>query len=243
VAAVDVRGGAPGTINTDALRLSYDTPFLDAITFAGGSSYGLSVATGVAEELKAGKANSGEWDNIATVAGAVIFDFGLRFNTVTPDADLGRAAFRTARAGWFPLGARGAGRFATQGGYFDGDRQHSGQGGAFRQVGPTKIVIFTVVNSWGAVVNREGHVLRCQQSASPPPACGAIDDLLRRRMSELTAAQAAAPSPAPDSTYQGTTGNTTLTLVVTDQQLPYSALQRLAVQVHSSLARAIQPFS
>jgi L-aminopeptidase/D-esterase-like protein len=38
LAAVDVRGGAPGTINTDALRLGYDEPFVNAITLAGGSS-------------------------------------------------------------------------------------------------------------------------------------------------------------------------------------------------------------
>src|SRR5688500_18470331 len=38
--AVDVRGGSPGTINSDTLRLAYDEPFVDAITLAGGSSYG-----------------------------------------------------------------------------------------------------------------------------------------------------------------------------------------------------------
>src|SRR3954447_1646617 len=39
-AAVDVRGGGPGTINTDILRLGYDNRFVDAIVFAGGSDYG-----------------------------------------------------------------------------------------------------------------------------------------------------------------------------------------------------------
>lgn len=243
-AAVDVRGGAPGTINTDALRLAYDSSFVDAISFAGGSSYGLSVATGVAEEIKAQTANAGDWGNIAAVAGAIIFDLGpRRFNTVVPDAELGRAALRSAREGWFPLGARGAGRFATQGGYFNNDRQHSGQGGAFRQIGPTKIAVFTVVNALGAVVNREGQLLRCRQSAPPPPACGTIADRLVRRVSELTAAQQIAQLALPAPTRQGPTENTTITLVLTNQKLPYWALQRLAVQVHASMARAIQPFS
>jgi hypothetical protein len=52
VAAVDVRGGAPGTVNTDVLRLAYDQPTLNAIVLSGGSSYGLSAATGVANAQK-----------------------------------------------------------------------------------------------------------------------------------------------------------------------------------------------
>lgn len=143
--AVDVRGGAPGTINTDALRLAYDEPFVDAITFAGGSSYGLSVATGVAEALRDRRSDPGALANIATVAGAIIFDLGpRRFSDVTPDAALGRAALAAARPGRFPLGAVGAGRFATQGGYFDA-RTFSGQGAAIRRSGPTQVVVFTVV--------------------------------------------------------------------------------------------------
>jgi peptidase S58-like protein len=52
LAAVDVRGGAPGTVNTDLLRLGLDDPVVNAITLAGGSAYGLSAATGVANALK-----------------------------------------------------------------------------------------------------------------------------------------------------------------------------------------------
>lgn len=252
MAAVDVRGGAPGTINTDALRLGYDDAFVDAISFAGGSSYGLSVATGVADEIKVRTENAGDWGSIATVAGAIIFDLGgRRFNTVTPDYELGRAALRAARAGRFPLGARGAGRFATQGGYFN-DRQHSGQGGAFRQIGATRIAVFTVVNALGSIVDRDGQVVRCRQKDAPPPACGTIAARLSRRVAELASApkesaRASTPDDARavsgDEKGAGLSGNTTITLVVTNQKLPYWALQRLAVQVHSSLARAIQPFS
>ena len=38
--AIDVRGGGPGTTGSDILRLGYETPFVDAIVFAGGSEYG-----------------------------------------------------------------------------------------------------------------------------------------------------------------------------------------------------------
>lgn len=42
---------------------------------------------------------------------------------------------------------------------------------------------------------------------------------------------------------EGPTANTTLTLVVTYQKMPFWALQRLAAQVHGSMNRAIQPFA
>lgn len=233
--AVDVRGGAPATINTDALRLAYESPFVDAISFAGGSSYGLAAATGVADEIKDRTPNAGHWNNIATVAGAIIFDLGgRRFSTVTPDYALGRAALRAAQPGRFPLGARGAGRFAMQGAFF-GDRQYSGQGGAFARVGPTKVLVFSVVNAVGHVVDRRGQIVRCGRPG--PTGCGAIADKLAEIGRELREAQTdGAPGAGP-------TANTTITLVVTNQKLPFWALQRLAVQVHTSMARAIQPLA
>lgn len=238
-AAIDVRGGAPGTIATDFLRLGYSSTFVDAITFAGGSSYGLAAAAGVAMEIKSMWEDSGDEGGIATVPGAIIFDLGnRRFNTIVPDAALGRAALRAAEPGRFPLGPRGAGRFAMQAGYYgNGNRQHSGQGGAFRQIGPTKIAVFTVVNALGAVANREGEVVRC---SSDPTAedCGSVADYLARTLDErIRISRASAPAPE-----QGPTTNTTLTLVVTNQKLDFWELQRLAIQVHSSMARAIQPF-
>jgi len=249
-AAVDVRGGAPGTINTDAVRLGYESLEMQAVVFSGGSWYGLSAATGVANELKAMRAEQGDHDFIAGVLAAIIYDVGgRRFTRVTPDDRLGRAAVRSAREGWFPLGARGAGRFAMQGVFFRGGDAaddfstwpHSGQGGAFRQVGPTRIGVFTVVNALGTIVGRDGSVPRCHRNAAGP-ACPAIAELLQAHLRRVESRGAGAESGPADSPG-APTGNTTLTLVVTNQKLPYWALQRLAVQVHTSMARAIQPFA
>jgi len=234
-AAVDVRGGAPGTIGTDALRLGYDVPFVNAIAFSGGSSYGLAVATGAAEEIKVRTADAGDWGNIAFVAGAIIFDLGgRRYTTVTPDEELGRTAVRAAKPGVFPQGPHGAGRFAMQGWYL-GDPQHSGQGGAFRQVGPTKVAVFTVVNALGSIVDRNGRIVRCR--GAPGQSCGLAADRLAAQIGRL------GPTTADSSRRGGLTGNTTITLVITNQRIPLSALQRLAVQVHTSMGRAIQPFA
>lgn len=242
MAVVDVRGGAPGTTYTDGLRLGYDSRWVDAISFAGGSAYGLEAASGVSAEIRAIRENAGEWGNIVIVPGAIIFDLGpRRFNTIYPDKELGRAALRAARPGRFPLGAYGAGRFATQGSYF-GDfefRQHSGQGGAFRQVGQTKIAVFTIVNSVGAVVDRGGNVVRCNNAANPN-GCGSIADYLKRALDRKFATNVSSMPATPEE--GGYTNNTTITLVVTNQKLDYWELQRLAVQVHTSMGRAIQPF-
>lgn len=237
MAAVDVRGGAPGTVNTDALRLAYDEPFVSAIALAGGSSYGLAFATGVANVLKEKTAAPGDWRNIAVVPGAIIFDLGgRRFNAITPDERLARAALGAVRSGSIPIGAHGAGRFAMQGGYL-GDRQHSGQGAAFRQVGTIKVLVVTVVNALGSIVDRSGRLLRCSHPVAGD--CGLAAD---RLSSHLEALGAAKLSDANAGEHSGLTANTTITVVVTNQALPFWALQRLAVQVHNSMARAIQPF-
>ncbi len=86
-AAVDVRGGAPGTIWTE--QLHDGDGFLHAICFAGGSLYGLEAATGVSAELFARRGHATGWDDIALVSGAVIFDFVPRANAVYPDKSLG----------------------------------------------------------------------------------------------------------------------------------------------------------
>jgi L-aminopeptidase/D-esterase-like protein len=215
---------------------------------SGGSWYGLSAATGAANGIKDLRLARGDYDDVAGVMGAIIYDVGARrFSRVTPDDSLGRAALRSAEPDWFPLGAHGAGRFAMQGYYFATPDSlkamdtwaHSGEGGAFRVIGPTRIGVFTVVNALGTIVDRQGRVVRCRRNEAGSP-CPTTAELLARR--SRTLGEAAATTPA-DSSAGGPTGNTTITLIVTDQKMPYWELQRLAVQVHTSMARAIQPFS
>ncbi|WP_225773703.1 P1 family peptidase [Inquilinus sp. Marseille-Q2685] len=236
LAAVDVRGGGPGTVNTDYLRLGYDAPELDAVVFSGGSWYGLEATTAVASALKEDGIRGGHWDNIALSVGAIIYDLGgRRLNEIVPDKRLAQAAFRAAKPGVFPLGAQGAGRLAMTGSLF-GCNAHSGQGGAFRQVGQVKVAAFVVVNALGVVTRRDGTVAACYGDEGWPK--------------DLTAAALLAGYPA--SRKPGWTGapnadaparNTTVSLVVTNQKLKPAELQRLAIQVHSSMGRALQPFA
>jgi 6-aminohexanoate-oligomer endohydrolase len=220
-AATDVRGGSPRTIG------GYE--WVRAICFAGGSVYGLEAATGVAAELLARGGYEIGWTNVATVSGAIIFDYGRRETSIYPDKELGRAALRAAREGAFPLGARGAGRSATVGKTFElGEGEPGGQGAAFRKVGPTRIAVFTVVNAVGAVVDRQGDVVRGHLDRST----GARRTLLAGVEERVATGRPVHPPP----------GNTTLTLVATNQRLDRRVLQQLGRQVHASMARAIQPF-
>lgn len=220
--ATDVRGGAPGTLGAH-----YE--WVHAICLAGGSLYGLEAATGVAAELFARREFATGWTDIPIVAGAIIFDFGPRDTAVYPDKELGRAALRAARSGSFPLGPRGAGRSATVGKTFEyGQGEASGQGGAFRQVGPTKIALFSVVNAIGAIVDRDGQVVRGHLDR----ATGLRSPLLPGVEKRLAAGLPTHP-PA---------GNTTLTVLVTNQRLDARSLRQLGRQVHASMARAIHPF-
>ncbi len=242
MAVVDVRGGAPGTIFTDALRLGNAARRFDGIVFSGGSSYGLAAASGATAALKPQRVRDGQWQEAAIFAGAIIYDINSRrLSTVTPDEALGKAALAAAVEGRFPLGPRGAGRSAMQGGYLanqSGDWPHSGQGGAFHQIGQTKIAVFTVVNALGAVVDRQGRVVRCSYAPSTKD-CGSIGSALRRRLPQLAGAAAGGTRDEPAAL----SNNTTVTLVVTNQKLGVRELQRLAVQVHGSMARSIQPYS
>ncbi|MCP5094397.1 MAG: P1 family peptidase [Chloroflexi bacterium] len=220
--AVDVRGGSPGVIG-DGFG------YHNAICFAGGSLYGLEAATGVAAELFAQSNHNTAFDKIALVGGAIIYDFGSRKNAIYPDKALGRAALRTAKTGNFPLGARGAGISATVGNGFDFRMgEPSGQGGAFRQFGNTKIAVFTVVNAIGAIVNRTGEVVYGHLHRESGKRLHAIADLERRFVNEEDA--------IPQQ------GNTTPTIVITNQKLKKYELIQLGRQVHASMGRAIQPF-
>jgi 6-aminohexanoate-oligomer endohydrolase len=220
-AETDVRGGSPGVLG------GYD--WVDAICFAGGSLYGLEAATGVAAELLEQRDYAVGWMEIPLVSAAIIFDFGRRENAVYPDKELGRTALRAAKEGSFPVGARGAGRSATVGKTFAYNQgEPSGQGAAFRQVGPTRIAVFTVVNAVGAIVDRDGEVVRGHLDADSGTRSRLVEGV------ERVLAEGRAPRPTP--------GNTTLTLVVTNERLDQRSLRQLGRQVHASLARAIHPF-
>jgi 6-aminohexanoate-oligomer endohydrolase len=220
--SIDVRGGSPAVSGAGI-------DFVDAICLAGGSLYGLEAAAGVAAEELARRDYSTDWLAIPLVCGAIIFDWGSRQNAVYPDKELGRAALRSAKPGVFPLGLRGAGRSATAGKLFAHEEgEPAGQGGAFRQVGETRVAVFAVVNAIGAIVGRDGNVVRGHYDRESGLRRALVPGIEER----LAGGRPVRPPP----------GNTTLTVVVTNLRLGVRELRTLGRQVHASMARAIQPF-
>jgi len=140
---------------------------------------------------------------------------------------LGSAAIRSAREGIFPLGNQGAGVSATVGKTPDFSfHEKGGQGGAFGQFGPIKILVFSVVNALGALYNKQGNVIR-----------GHFDPKTKGYTNLSDIANGL-------TNDQGFTGNTTLTLVVTNQNFNSTwEFNQIAKQIHASMARAIYPFN
>ena len=149
--SIDVRGGSP-----DVSAAHRDV--VEVVCFAGGSLYGLEASAGAAAEMLKRRDYSTKWMDIALVSGAILYDYGPRGNAIYPDKELGRAAIRAMRPGSFPMGARGAGRSATAS--HGAGAELAGQGGAYRAKGPTKILAFVVVNSYGCIVDRTGKIVR-----------------------------------------------------------------------------------
>lgn len=216
--AVDARGGAVG------MSGGYD--FNHAICLAGGSVYGLAAAAGVSDELLARRDNRTRWDDLQLVSGAVIYDFSCRDSAVYPDAELGRAALRQAREGRFPVGRCGAGRTASAGKVEFGRAEFAGQGAAFGVFGEAKVLVATVVNAVGAVVDRDGGIVRGNYHAG---------EGVRRHPRVDYAETIGEPAPS-------VMGNTTLTVMVTNVRLSDVELLQVGRQVHSSMHRGIQPF-
>lgn len=215
----DVRGGNHASLLMDNME-NGRSDYLDAICFAGGSIFGLEAIAGVNAELLA---KGGYANRVYKTSGAIIWDL-WRNNMIYPDKELGRAAMRAVRPGAFPMGWQGVGCSPGCGGGFGAEA--TGEGGAFRQIGPTKIAVFTVVNAWGAIVDRTGRVVR-----------GNLDKKTGKRLSSLECVE---KQISDQTKAESRSNNTTLTLVVTNQKV--SNLYQFARQVHTSMARAIQPF-
>lgn len=221
--AIDIRGGAPGVVKGHSGSVK-------SVTFSGGSWFGYESIVGVTAELFKMGDYSLDFNTFPAAAGAILYDFRPRpGNVIYPDKPLGRAAIRSAKEGIFPLGNQGAGISATVGKMLDFSlSEKGGQGGAFHQYGSIKILVFSAVNSFGAINDREGNIIRGHFDRETGQRLK-ITEFLDKKYDTLSTAR---------------NENTTLTLVVTNQKFPSDyVFQQVARQIHASMARAIHPYS
>ncbi|MFF5786286.1 P1 family peptidase [Streptomyces sp. NPDC012693] len=235
VAAVDVRGGGPGTRETDALDPRNVVQRIDAVVLTGGSAYGLDAAAGVMawlEERHRGVRVGPEPSHVVPVVpAACVFDLGRGGGfTARPDAATGRAAVEAADAGGdharVETGAVGAGTGAVVGGLRGG----VGTASTVLESGIT-VGALVVVNAVGSAVDPATGALYGSYGDGGPPALPdpAVHAAAVRRLAEAHAASA--PPPL----------NTTLAVVATDAVLTRAQAQKVAGTAHDGIARAVRP--
>lgn len=240
VAAVDVRGGGPGTRETDALAPENLVERVDAVMLGGGSAFGLDAASGVVawlEEQRRGfRVGPEPWQVVPVVPAAVLFDLGRGGDwRARPDAAMGRAAAEAAAAqppgAPVEQGVAGAGTGAVAGGL-------KGGVGTASLVLPAGITVaaLAVVNAVGSAVDPDTGALygrAGQPGAVPDPAVHAA---ARRRAAEAARETARRAASGPREPL-----NTTLAVIGTDAALTPAQAQKLAGAGHDGLARAIRP--
>jgi L-aminopeptidase/D-esterase-like protein len=227
VGAVDCRGGAPGTRETDLLDPSNSVRYVDAVLLAGGSAFGLAAADGLMawlEEHDRGVAMKGGL--VPIVPGAVIFDLPVGGWDLRPTAEFGYLAANAsdasdASAGAFALGTVGAG-VGARAGVLNG-----GIGMASTTLS-SGVTVGTVV-----AVNSAGEV--ADPTTGLPWMADMIEEFgLTRPPADQIGALARLPSPLDPL-------NTTIAVVATDAALSKAACRRVAIAAHDGLARTIRP--
>lgn len=235
VAAVDVRGGGPGTRETDALDPRNLVQRVDAIVLTGGSAYGLDAASGVMawleEQGRGVRVGADPAQVVPVVPAACLFDLGRGGDwQARPDASTGRAAVEAAAESVpgspVPEGAVGAGTGAVAG------QLKGGVGTAsVRLASGVTVAALAVVNAAGSVLDPRTGVLYGEYGAGEPPTYPVpeLHEAALRRLAETRDAQGPPPF------------NTTIAVVATDAALTRAQAQKLAGTAHDGLARAVRP--
>jgi L-aminopeptidase/D-esterase-like protein len=221
VGSGEVRGGAPATREVDLLDPVRTVARVDAITFAGGSAFGLAAADGVMRFLaERGQGFPTATGPVPIVPTACIFDLP-EASGPPPGPDDGYAAALAAAA----AGARdpetgrvGAGAGATVGKWRGRDGAvPGGVGCAVTTIDGFGVGALAVVNALGDVIDSDGSTL-----------------------AGSTASAGVAGFPTPEHFEEGR-ANTTLVAVVTDAPLDKIACQVIAQSAHDGMARALRP--
>ena len=227
--AVDVRGGAPATRETDLLRPEETVQVLHAVVLSGGSAFGLAASVGVADELE--RRDMGLDVGVAKVpivSGACLFDLMCGRADVRPDAHMGEEAVRNAfaRAGE-PLerGNVGAGTGCTVGKVAGPSRaMKTGFGESVVQAGELVCGAVSAVNAVGNVVDPQTGTFVAGVLSADGSRIIAVQEAL---------AEAAAAMPLRT--------NTTISCVVTNAKLTKAQATKVAQMAADAYAHAINP--
>lgn len=233
VAAMDVRGGGPGTREGALLDVANTVEAIDGIALAGGSAFGLDAAGGIMGFL-AERGRGFQVGNalVPIVPGAIVFDLlnggNKSWGRFSPYRELGYAAASAASSDGFALGSVGAGLGATTAGWKGG----IGSASATTSSG-AKVAALAVVNAAGSVIIGDGPWFW----AAPFEIDGEFGG--RGQPPSFTADMHALKLKG--GTRATPIENTTLAVVVTDAKLSKAQAKRLAIIAHTGFARSINP--
>lgn len=227
VGAVDVRGGAPGTRETDLLQAHNLVQEVSAVVLSGGSAFGLSTADGVmrwhTERGLGYRSRSGPL--VPIVPAAILFDLTIGNLGIAPDAESGYLACHAASSEPVVMGSVGAGTGARIAAIRGNERASKGGIGSAAQSLPNGLIIAALmaVNSVGNVIGADGSVLAGLRSEGGDGFASVLDEMTRL---------ASAP-PA--------TENTVIGLVATNGRLNKAEAHKVAQMAHDGIARAVNP--
>jgi L-aminopeptidase/D-esterase-like protein len=226
---VDVRGGAPGTRETELLRSEMSVQQVHGLLLTGGSAFGLDAAGGVMRWLEEhGHGLPVGPARVPLVPAAVLFDLWVGDARIRPDAEAGHAACRAAVRTAVVQGRVGAGAGATVGKLHGIEHaMPGGIGSASLQLAGVRIAALVAVNAVGDVLGEDGRVIAgaCDESGQP---LGVMAGLAAGRL-----------PPRWSHSLAGMA--TTIGCVATDAALTKTQANRLASLAHHGLSRAIDP--
>ena len=229
VAGVDVRGSAPGTRETDAIRPGGLVEKVHAVLLTGGSAFGLEAAGGVMQFLEErGVGFPAGPVRVPIVPSAVIFDLGVGDPGVRPDREMGYHACVDATDTKIEMGQVGAGTGATVGKGAGLQPSNGGIGSACRVLKSGLMVgAIVVVNAVGNVVDpTTGEII----AGAKDPETGEFVNITERLS-----------DPEKKDQFQTPNTNTTIGAVATNAALSPTEVTKVAQIAHDGLARTIHP--
>lgn len=239
VGGVDVRGGAPGTRETDLLNPINLVEKVHAVMLAGGSAFGLDAASGAMRYLEEHKIgfNTGV-GLVPIVPAAIIFDLNLGRSDIRPDAEMGYRACVAASPGPVTEGNAGVGAGATVGKILGPKRaMKSGLGTASIALGGGLVVgALAVVNAFGDVIDPStGQIVAGARSTDigpfhigSPGSFASTQEVMKSLVGRALLGFA-------------TRGNTVLAVVAMNADLTKPQATKVAQMAHDGVARAIRP--
>jgi len=231
VAGVDVRGGAPGTRETDLLSPHNHVEEVSAVVLSGGSAFGLATADGVMRYLKDNKMGyvSGMGYIVPIVPTAILFDLLLGEQDIYPTADMGYQAAKNATSDPVEQGCVGAGTGAVCGAIFGKEfATKSGIGSAsITLANGLTVAALVAVNAVGDVLDENNEIMA---GVRRPPEGDEFLGMLN-----------AMENFADYKKILDERQNTVIGIVASNAKLSKAHTNKVAQMAHDGIARAINP--